>query len=99
MEKLNEIDTRLRAVENDISTIKERLLHMPKTTQMWVSMGTCAVLILGGMWTLMTTMAPGILQGAVKGLVAEEVAREAAKTPVQTEQGPPQSSRGTSGRK
>lgn len=75
MDKLNEIDGRLRTVENDISTIKERLQHMPKTTQMWMSMGTAALLILGGMWTLLSTVGANVVETAVKGIVVEEVAK------------------------
>lgn len=75
MDKLNEIDGRLRTVENDISTIKERLEHMPKTTQMWMSMGTAALLILGGTWALMTTVGARVMETAVKGIVVEEAAK------------------------
>lgn len=85
MDKLNEIDGRLRTVENDISTIKERLEHMPKTTQMWMSMGTAALLILGGTWALMTTVGARVMETAVKGIVVEEV----AKAPPPQEAPPP----------
>lgn len=36
-DKLNEIDGRLRGVEIDVSTIKERLTHMPTKHEMWVA--------------------------------------------------------------
>ena len=54
MDKLNEIDGRLRAVEIDVGSMKERLNHMPTTAQLWKALalagGTTIFAILGGGW-------------------------------------------------
>ncbi|MHC9012131.1 hypothetical protein ACYX79_10960 [Stenotrophomonas rhizophila] len=72
-DKLIEIDGRLRNVEIDVATIKTRLESMPRTTQMWASMGTAALLVIAGSWALLTLVAPNVIKGAVKETVAEQV--------------------------
>jgi len=78
MDKLNEIDGRLRTVEIDLAGIKERLSHMPTTNNMLVTMGSTAVLIVLASWAVLTFAGPGIMKGAVKELVAEHVTASAA---------------------
>jgi hypothetical protein len=78
MDKLNEIDGRLRTVEIDLAGIKERLSHMPTTNKMVATMGSTAVLVILASWAVLTFAGPGIMKGAVKELVAEHVAASAA---------------------
>ena len=70
-DKLNEIDGRLRTVETDVATIKERLNHMPTTVGMWtallgvvVPVGVAVVGVLW--WVIQSSLAP-LLEKAVGG--------------------------------
>ncbi|MBB3831910.1 hypothetical protein VDF98_14535 [Xanthomonas campestris pv. raphani] len=67
-----DIDGRLRSVETDVAIIKERLTHMPSTTDMWKSMGAAALLIIGGAWAVLQLAGPGIMKTAVRDAMTEQ---------------------------
>ncbi|HDX0802519.1 TPA: hypothetical protein UMU63_002695 [Stenotrophomonas maltophilia] len=43
MTDFSKFDDRLRAVELDVATIKERITHMPTTMKMWVAIATITI--------------------------------------------------------
>lgn len=57
--KLNEIDGRLRTVETDVATMKERLNHMPTTVEMQKMLNGLQAKVIG-------TIAVGVVGVAVK---------------------------------
>lgn len=68
MDKLNEIETRLRGVENSVTRIDERLTHMPTTLAMWGAV--VAVLVPVGIalwWIVQQYLAPILAKAAGAG--------------------------------
>ncbi|QQQ40939.1 hypothetical protein JJL50_13340 [Stenotrophomonas maltophilia] len=43
MTDFSKFDDRLRAVEIDVATIKERITHMPTTVKMWVAIAAITI--------------------------------------------------------
>ncbi|HGM6611883.1 TPA: hypothetical protein ACKQAH_000789 [Stenotrophomonas maltophilia] len=43
MTDFSKFDDRLRAVEIDVATIKERITHMPTTVTMWVAIASITI--------------------------------------------------------
>ncbi|HEI8112373.1 MULTISPECIES: hypothetical protein [Stenotrophomonas] len=43
MTDFSKFDDRLRAVEIDVATIKERITHMPTTVKMWVAIASITI--------------------------------------------------------
>lgn len=59
MEKLNEIDGRLRTVETAIARIETKLDHMPTTLKMWGAVAAVLVPVGGALlWVVQTYLAP-----------------------------------------
>jgi len=64
MEKLNEIDGRLRTVENAVTRIETKLDHMPTTLQMWAAVAAVVVPVAGALWWVVQTYLGPILEKA-----------------------------------
>lgn len=79
MEKLNEIDSRLREVEKSVTRIDERIKHMPTTVMAW---GMVAVLA-AAVWAVVTFAGPGVVATAVKAQLIEHA--EKTSTPLSTQ--------------
>ncbi|MCH1908006.1 hypothetical protein MKP15_04360 [Stenotrophomonas sp. Y6] len=77
MEKLNEIDGRLRVVEQAVTRIDERLKHMPTTVMAWgmVAALACAV------WAIVTLAGPSVVATAVKAQLIEQAEKASASPP------------------
>lgn len=63
MDKLNEIDSRLRTVEIELAGVKERLNHLPTTAQLWkglaITGGSALAAIAGGVaWLVQEYLKP-----------------------------------------
>lgn len=64
MEKLSEIDGRLRTVETAVARIETKLDHMPTTLQMWGAVVAVLVPVAGGLWWLVQTYLGPLLEKA-----------------------------------
>lgn len=64
MEKINEIDGRLRTVETSITRIETKLEHMPTTLQMWSAVLFVLLPVGGALWWVVQTYLAPILEKA-----------------------------------
>jgi hypothetical protein len=64
MSKIDEIDSRLRTVENSVTRIETKLHHMPTTLQMWAAVGAVIVPVGIAIWWMVQTYLGPILAKA-----------------------------------
>lgn len=64
MDKMNEIDGRLRAVENSVTRIETKLDHMPTTLKMWAAVVAVLLPVGGAIWWVVQTYLGPILEKA-----------------------------------
>lgn len=64
MEKLSEIDGRLRTVENAVTRIETKLDHMPTTLQMWAAVAAVLIPVAGALWWVVQAYLGPILEKA-----------------------------------
>jgi hypothetical protein len=64
MSKIDEIDSRLRTVENSVTRIETKLYHMPTTLHMWAAVGAVIVPVGIAIWWMVQTYLGPILAKA-----------------------------------
>lgn len=63
-DKINEIDGRLRTVEQSVTRIETRLEHMPTTLNMWAAVGLVIITVGGAVWWMVQSYLGPILAKA-----------------------------------